>query len=396
MFTSQMPTLTVLTGAEQLRAEGFARLRGKRVGLLTNPTGVTTDLVSLVDHLALAAGVTLAALFGPEHGLLASAAEGEAVGEARYPRFNIPIYSLYGAQRAPTAESLAGLDLLIIDIQDAGVRFYTYTSTVALTLEVCGRVGTPVLLLDRPNPLGGAILEGPIVEPGLRSFVGHLPIPIRYGLTLGEFARFANATEGYGATLEVLPLQGWQRTMPYGETGLPWVIPSPNLPTLSTVAVYPGTCLFEGVTVSEGRGTTLPFEIIGAPWLDASRLATDLNALMLPGLSWRPVAFTPLHGRIHVGVPCFGVQLHPTDPASFRPVTAALHLLTAIRAQDPAAFGWRDPWSGGPHRPIDLLAGTPQVRTAIDAGEAVDDLIAGWAEELTRFRASCAPYLLYQ
>jgi uncharacterized protein YbbC (DUF1343 family) len=385
----------VLTGAEQLRLEGFARLRGRRVGLLTNPTGVTVDLVPLVDRLAAAPGVTLAALFGPEHGLLASAAEGEDVGGGRHPRLGIPIHSLYGARRAPSETSLAGLDLLIVDIQDAGVRFFTYTSTVALVLEVCGRIGLPVLLLDRPNPLGGTIVEGPLVEPGLRSFVGHLPVPIRYGLTIGELACFANATEGYGATLEVLPLRGWRRAMRYADTGLPWVLPSPNLPTLATVNVYPGTCLFEGPTVSEGRGTTLPFEVIGAPWLDGERLATGLNALELPGLRWRPVAFTPRHGRIHVDTACFGVQLHPTDLDTLRPVTAALHLLAAIRAQDPTAFGWRAPWGDGPQRPIDLLAGTGAVREAIDTGASPAELLSGWDEELARFQAATAPYRLY-
>jgi len=396
VVTGTTRTPPVLTGAEQLRQEGFARLRGQRVGLLTNPTGVTADLVSLVDQLAAAAGVTLAALFGPEHGLLASAAEGEEIEEGRHPRLDIPIYSLYGERQAPSEASLAGLDLLIIDIQDAGVHFFTYISTVALVLEVCGQVGLPVLLLDRPNPLGGTIVEGPLVEPEFRSFVGHLPVPIRYGLTIGELARFANATEGYGATLEVLPLQGWRRTMRYAETGLPWVIPSPNLPTLATANVYPGTCLFEGPTISEGRGTTLPFEIIGAPWLDGERLAADLNALDLPGLRWRPVAFTPRHGRIYVDTACFGVQLHPTDLDTFRPVTAALHLLAACRAQDPATFGWRAPWEGGRHRPIDLLTGTNAVREAIDAGTAPSELVAGWAAEIARFQATTAPYRLYE
>ena len=394
-MTGATRTPLVLTGAEQLRAEGFARLRGRRVGLLTNPTGVTVDLVSLVDQLAAAAGVTLAALFGPEHGLLASAAEGEEIGEGRHPRLDIPIYSLYGERQAPSEASLAGLDLLVIDIQDAGVHFFTYVSTVALVLEVCGRVGLPVLLLDRPNPLGGTIVEGPVVEPAFRSFVGHLPVPIRYGLTIGELARFANATEGYGATLEVVPLQGWRRTMTYADTGLPWVIPSPNLPTLATANVYPGTCLFEGPTISEGRGTTLPFELIGAPWLDGERLAADLNVLYLPGLRWRPVAFTPRFGRIYVDTACYGVQPHPTDLATFRPVTAALHLLTACRAQDPASFGWRASWGAGQHPPIDLLTGTNAVREAIDAGVAPDELVAGWAREIARFQAHTAPYRFY-
>jgi uncharacterized protein YbbC (DUF1343 family) len=386
---------SVLTGAEQLRAEGFARLRGKCVGLLTNPTGVTADLVSLVDQLAAAEGVELVALFGPEHGLTAGAQAGDEVGEAVHPRFGIPIYSLYGERQAPTEESLAGLDLLLVDIQDLGVRFYTYAATVALTLEVCGRTGTPVLLLDRPNPIGGEIIEGPIVEQEQRSFVGHLPIPIRHGMTLGELMRFANEREGYGATLEVLALRGWRRGMWYDETGLPWVIPSPNLPAFTTAVVYPGTCLFEGTSLSEGRGTTLPFELIGAPWLDADRLAADLSALALPGVRWRPAAFTPWHGRVHVGVPCFGVQPHPSDRAAFRPVTAALHLIAAARDQVPAEFSWRAPWGNGTRLPIDLLSGTSRLREAFDAGVPVAEIVAGWQDDLHRFREARRPYLLY-
>lgn len=386
----------VLTGAEQLRAEQFARLRGKRVGLLTNPTGVTADLTSLVDLLGTAPGVTLAALFGPEHGLAAGAAAGEEVREATHPRFGVPIHSLYGTQHAPTPESLAGLDVLVIDLQDIGARFFTYLSTVALTLEVCGQTGTPVLILDRPNPIGGEVIEGPIVERELRSFVGQIPIPIRHGLTLGELARFANDTEGYGATLEVLPVQGWRRSMRHAATGLPWVLPSPNVPTIHTADVYTGTCLFEAPNLSEGRGTTLPFEQIGAPWLDAERLAADLNALDIPGLRWRPVTFTPYAGRDHVNIPCFGVQFHPYDLEALRPITAALHLLTLARAQDVGAFAWREPWAAGSGRPVELLSGTSSFAATIDAAVPVAEIIAGWEPGLAQFREDRRAYLLYE
>ena len=390
-------TPTVLTGAEQLRAERFARLRGRRVGLLTNPTGVTADLASLVDQLALADGVNLVTLFGPEHGLTAGAAAGEEVGAATHPRFGTPIHSLYGAQLAPTPASLAGLDLLLIDLQDIGARFFTYLATMALTLEVGGQTGTPILILDRPNPIGGAIVEGPIVEDGLRSFVGQIPIPIRHGMTLGELGLFANAREGYGATLEILPVQGWRRAMRHAATGLPWVPPSPNVPTIHTADVYPGTCLIEGPNLAEGRGTTLPFELFGAPWLDADRLAADLNALALPGVRWRPAAFTPSSAsRDHVNVPCFGVQIHPTDLDTLRPVTAALHLLAAARAQDPGAFAWREPWAVGLERPIDLLSGTRAVAAALDAAAPIADLVASWEPALAAFSEERQPYLLYE
>ncbi len=388
---------SVLTGAEQLRAEGFARLRGRRVGLLTNPSGVTADLSSLVDLLAAAEGVELVALFGPEHGLAASAAAGDHVGEETHPRYGIPIYSLYGERQAPSEESLAGLDLLVVDLPDIGSRFFTYNATVALVLEVCGRVGLPVLVLDRPNPIGGVVVEGPLLDPAQSSFVGLLPIPIRHGLTLGELARLANGGQGYGADLTVLAVRGWRREMLYLATGLPWVIPSPNVPTLATAVVYPGTCLFEGSTMGEGRGTTLPFEVIGAPWIDADLLAAELNGLDLPGLRWRAAAYTPLQGaRVHVGEASYGVQLHPTDPATLRPVTAALHLLAAAKRLFPAQHGWREPWATGMQRPIDLLAGTTMLREAIDADIPVVEIVASWEPELARYWAGCREYLLYE
>ena len=386
----------VLTGAEQLRDEGFARLRGRRVGLLTNPSGVTADLRSLVDLLATAEGVELVALFGPEHGLAASAAAGELIGEEIHPRYGVPIHSLYGAQQAPTEASLAGLDLLVVDLPDIGSRFFTYNATVALVLEVCGRVGVPVLILDRPNPIGGVVIEGPLLDPAQSSFVGMLPIPIRHGLTLGELALLANGTQGYGADLTVLPVQGWRRDMLYPATGLPWVVPSPNVPTLATAIVYPGTCLFEGTMLTEGRGTTLPFELIGAPWLDADRLAEELNALALPGLRWRAAAFTPGHGRIYVNEVCYGVQLHPTDPVVLRPVTAALHLIAAARRLVPGRHGWREPWVAGGQLPIDLLSGSTMLREAIDADATVEEIVASWEGELARYDAARQEFLLYK
>jgi uncharacterized protein YbbC (DUF1343 family) len=386
----------VLTGAEQLRAEGFARLRGRRVGLLTNSTGVTADLVSLIDQVAAAPGVELVALFAPEHGLAAGAAEGAHITSAVHPRLGIPVHSLYGESQAPTAEQLAGLDLLLIDLQDVGARFYTYTSTVALALEACGRAGPPALLLDRPNPLGGTALEGPLLEPSCRSFVGLHPIPIRHGLTLGELARLFNELGGYGAALEVLPLAGWRRAMWYDETGLPWVTPSPNLPTFASAIVYPGTCLIEGTTLSEGRGTALPFEQLGAPWLDGDALAAELNALALPGVRWRPVGFTPGHGRKFPGTPCGGVQLHVTDRDALRPVEAVLHLLATVRRLAPDDFAWRPP--ANPDRPsfIDLLAGTPRLREALDAGRPPAEIAAGWAPDLARFAETRRAVLLYE
>ena len=385
----------MLTGAEQLRDERFERLRGRRVGLLTNSTGVTADLTPLADLFATAPGVELAALFAPEHGLATGAMAGDEIATVVHPRLGVPVYSLYGERRVPTADQLAGLDLLVIDLQDVGARFFTYASTVSLVLEACGRGGPPVLLLDRPNPINGVTIEGPLLEPACRSFVGWELVPIRHGLTLGELARYANDVRGYGADLEVLPLAGWRRTHWYGETGLPWVLPSPNIPTVATATVYPGTCLLEGTTLSEGRGTTLPFELLGAPWIDPDGLAAALNALALPGARWRPAAFTPWHGRVHVGVPCGGVQLHVTDRDAFRPVEAALHVLATARRLAPDDFAWRPPAEpGGPHF-IDLLAGTPRLRVALDDGVPVPEIVASWRDDLASFADRRRPYLLY-
>ncbi|HET8628563.1 MAG TPA: DUF1343 domain-containing protein [Thermomicrobiales bacterium] len=388
--------MAVLAGAERLRREGFARLRGRRVGLLTNPTGVTADLTPTADLLAAAPGVELVALFAPEHGLAAGAAAGAAVASAVHPRLGVPVHSLYGERRAPAPEHLAALDLLTIDLQDVGARFFTYASTVALALEACARRGTPVLLLDRPNPIGGLTLEGPVLDPACRSFVGLLPVPIRHGLTLGELARYANATLGYGATLEVLPLAGWRREHWHDRTGLPWVLPSPNMPTLDTATVYPGTCLLEGTNLSEGRGTTRPFELVGAPWLDGEALTAMLNALALPGVRWRAAAFTPGHGRIHAGAPCGGVQLHVTDRAAFRPVAAALHLLAAVRRLAPDDFAWRPPAAPDGRPFFDLLAGAPAVRAALDTGVPVAEIVASWQPDLARFADERRAYLLYE
>lgn len=388
--------LRVQTGADQLRDSGCARLRGRRVGLLTNPSGVTSDLTSLVDLLATAEGVELVALFGPEHGLAASAEAGALVGEAIHPRYGVPIHSLYGESQAPSEASLAGLDLLVVDLPDIGSRFFTYNATVALVLEVCGRVGVPVLVLDRPNPIGGVVIEGPLLNPAQSSFVGMLPIPIRHGLTLGELALLANGAQGYGADLEVLPVLGWRRDMLYPATRLPWVIPSPNVPTLATAVVYPGTCLFEGTMLTEGRGTTLPFELLGAPWLDADQLAAELNALALPGLRWRAAAFTPASGRIYVNEVCYGVQLHPTDPVALRPVTAAIHLIAAARRLVPERHGWREPWFPGSQLPIDLLSGSTALREAIDADSTPEEIVASWADELARYDAERRAFMLYE
>ncbi|MEJ5198574.1 MAG: DUF1343 domain-containing protein [Anaerolineae bacterium] len=364
------------TGLDHLLDEDLLPLRGKRIGLITHPAAVTADLTPAVDALW-AAGIELAALFGMEHGLSGAVADGEAVAHARDARTGLPVYSLYGATREPTAAMLADLDALVFDVQDVGARFYTFISTLYYVLRAAGRHGKPVIVLDRPNPIGGAAIEGPLVVPGLESFVGIAPIPVRYGMTIGELARYFNVEFGLGADLTVVPLQGWRRGMWFDETGRPWVPTSPAMPHLSTATVYPGTCLIEGTNLSEGRGTALPFEQIGAPWLDEHALAAALNRLDLPGVRFRPVEFMPSASK-HAGELCRGVQVHVLDRRLFRPVATGLHLLVACRRQAVDRFAFLpSSWEGQPPH-FDLLIGDPQIRPAILAGVPVAELIAAW------------------
>jgi len=382
----------VKTGLDVLLAEKLHLLRGRRVGLVTNPTGVTSDLQSTVDVLHRAAGVHLAALFGPEHGFSASAPDGVAVASERDRRTGLPVHSLYGPTKKPTPEMLAGLDVLVFDLQDCGARFYTYTWTLLYCLEAAAENGLPLLVLDRPNPIGGEAVEGPVLDRRFASFVGDWPIPIRHGMTLGELATLFNRS--IGADLTVVRMQGWRRAMWFDETGLPWVLPSPNLPTLEAATVYPGTCLVEGTNLSEGRGTGRPFEFVGAPWIDGDDWALALNALRLPGVRFRPVTFAPTTSK-HNGSTCGGVQVHVLDRQVFRPVETGVHLLATIKRLYPDDFRWLPTsWEGRPPH-IDLLAGTDRLRQALDAGVPVPDIVAEWQPGLAAFLPEREAALLY-
>lgn len=381
------------SGLEILLRRDCDLLRGKRIGLVTHPAAVLPDLTAAVDAL-LAAGVPIAALFGMEHGAAGAAADGEAVGHAVDRRTGIPIFSLYGGTREPTAAMLAGLDVLVYDVQDVGVRFYTFISTLYYILKAAGRYGVPLVVLDRPNPINGVALDGPRVEPGLTSFVGIAPIPIRHGLTVGELARYFNAEFSFGADLTVIPMAGWRREMWFDETGRLWVPTSPAMPHLSTATVYPGTCLIEGTNLSEGRGTALPFEVIGAPWLDGHALAAELNRLDLPGVRFRPVEFVPSASK-HAGAACYGVQAHVVDRRAFRPVATGLHLIAACRRQAPDRFEFlASSWEGAPPH-FDLLIGVAAVRLGLTAGVAVPALMAGWDDIAARWETARRPYLSY-
>jgi len=379
-----------MPGIEVLLAERLDLLRGKRIGLVTNPTGVDRTLRSSIDLLARHPDVRLVALFGPEHGVRGDVQAGERVDDARDAATGLPVHSLYGEHREPTAAMLDGVDLLLFDIQDIGARVYTYPYTLANAMRAARRAGIAVVVLDRPNPVGGVQVEGPVLDTAYASFVGQFPIPLRHGMTLGELARLFNDEYGIGADLHVVPVRGWRRADAEPGRTLPWVPPSPNMPTPDTALAYPGTVLFEGTNVSEGRGTTRPFEIVGAPFVDAGALAERMNALALPGVRFRPVWFTPSFSK-HAGTPCAGVQLHIHDRDAFRPVRTGIALLVAIHALHPGEFAFLP---GDPSF-FDKLAGNSWIRQAILDGASHEAIESRWQAELRGFEDVRRRYLLY-
>jgi uncharacterized protein YbbC (DUF1343 family) len=392
-----MSRIAVRTGLDRLvSGEAGAHLRDTPLGLILHPASVTAGLAAAADAL-LGAGFTVRSLFGPQHG-----ARGEKqdnmVESAHYvdPGTGLPVHSLYSDVRRPTAEMLAGIEALVFDLQDVGVRVYTFVWTMALAMEACARAGVSFVVLDRPNPVGGTVLEGPVLRAGFESFVGLHPVPLRHGLTVGELARWLNAERGIGCDLEVLPMEGWHRDMGWSETGLPWVLPSPNLPTPASCTVYPGMVLVEGTNLSEGRGTTKPFELVGAPWIEGRALALRMRAEELPGVWFRACSFEPTSQK-HAGRLCGGVQLHVIDAATFRPVRTAVALLRAARDLAPADFAWRVPPYEYEERlmPIDILWGHDGLRHGLDAGSSVDEMLRGVDEECAAFAASTEAYRLY-
>jgi uncharacterized protein YbbC (DUF1343 family) len=392
--------MTVQTGLARLASEGSSLLDGRRIGLLVNATAVDAQLRHAIDLLRARGELKVTALFGPEHGVRGDAQDMISVDAARDARSDLPIHSLYGAtlaSLAPTAAMLDDIDVLVFDIQDVGSRYYTFVWTMVLAMRACASAGVAFCVLDRPNPLGGVHIEGSTITPGFESFVGLVPCPNRHGMTAGEIARWRHAVEKLDLELAVISMQGWQRDMRFDHTGLPWVMPSPNMPTPDTALVYPGMCLVEGTELSEGRGTTRPFELAGAPYIDGHRLAAELTAMQLPGVRFREATFTPMFQKHH-GKACGGVQLHVTDPGAFRPYRTGVAFLKACYDQSPAAFRWR-------HKPyefvedipaIDLLAGGDTLRTGIEAGASLDELAARWPRDEGDFAAERADYLLYE
>lgn len=387
------PGLDRLVSGEVPEASG---LRRSRLGLIAHPASVTSDLTHAADAIR-AAGYDRHAIFGPQHG-----ARGEKqdnmIESDHYsdPVTGLPVHSLYGDVRKPTLAMLDGLDALLFDLQDVGVRVYTFVWTMALAMEACAAANVRFVVLDRPNPIGGTRREGPVLRPGYESFVGLHPVPLRHGLTCGEMARWLNEERAIACDLTVVPCGGWRRSMLWQDTGLTWVMPSPNLPTPDSCVVYPGMVLLEGTNLSEGRGTTRPFELFGAPWLNPAGLTARLADARLPGVHFRPCHFEPTFQK-HAGRLCGGAQLHVTDPHTFEPVRTAVEILVAARALAPQDFAWREP----PYEyeetlpPIDILWGHPGLREGVQDGAATDEILEGVETELEAFGASVERYLLY-
>ncbi|MCJ1679672.1 DUF1343 domain-containing protein [Streptomyces sp. APSN-46.1] len=380
----------VCTGFERLAAAGYDVLAGQRVGVVTNPTGITADARHLVDVLHADERVDLVAVFGPEHGFRGTAQAGDSEGAGRDPATGLPVYDTYGKSGQALADvfTTAGIDTVVFDIQDVGARFYTYIWTLYDCMRAAALAGKAVVVLDRPNPVGGIRAAGPVLERPYASFVGREPIALAHGMTAAELALLFNGEflTGNRAELRTVRMTGWRRDALFGTTGLPWVPPSPNMPTPDTALAYAGTCLFEGTNLSEGRGTTTPFEVLGAEGLDR-RWAEAATALELPGVWFRESYFTPTFSK-HTGKPCGGVRLIVHDRAAFDPVRAGIGLLVTAR-RSWSGFAWRaDHW-------IDRLTGSDRVRTLVDAGAGVDEIAGDWAAGLERFAAVREEYLLY-
>jgi uncharacterized protein YbbC (DUF1343 family) len=397
--TKNLMATQVRTGLDVLCDQSFAPLKGLRIGLVTHPAAVDGHLRHACELFADAPGVDLAALFGPEHGLMGEAQDLACVRDGYDPHSGLRVHSLYGdtvESLRPTEEQLRGLDALVIDLQDVGSRYYTFQATMLLCMEEAALRKIRTVVLDRPNPLGGVLVEGPALQPGYESFVGIHPLVTRHGMTIGELARMYKVERVPTAELEVVPCEGWRREMRFDQTGLPWVMPSPNMPTLDTAYVYPGQCLLEGTNLSEGRGTTLPFELCGASWIDARKLCRRLRQEGLPGTVFRPAWFRPTFQKF-AGQNCGGLQIHVTDREAFQPVRTGLAVLAALRTLSDDCFAWRrEPYEFVADRPaIDLLFGSDRERLALERAQAPADLAKAWEKEEESFRQRRKAFLLY-
>lgn len=390
-----MSSPQVQSGLDVLLAGNLKSLRGRRVGILSHQASIDSRLRHVIDLLR-TRQIEVTALFAPEHGFWGTAQDQVPIEAQHHPTLGIPVFSLYGDHRAPHVSDLASIDVLICDLQDVGSRYYTFIWTMALAMQVCAEAKKKIIVIDRPNPLGGLVMEGPVLDPEFASFVGLYPIPVRHGMTIGEIAQWVNEGLGVDADLEVLRMKGWRRAMSYEQTGLPWVLPSPNMPTVDTAWVYPGMCLIEGTNLSEGRGTTRPFELVGAPYVQPDTFAGLMNNERLPGVSFRSCGFEPTFHKFH-GQFSGGVQLHVTNRKTFKPFLTGVRLIQKMYDLYPKLFAWRDP----PYEyekvkwPIDILCGTDAVRKAIETGVPVGKLEPDWQDQVARFQKERRPFLLY-
>ncbi|MEX1257020.1 MAG: DUF1343 domain-containing protein [Gemmatimonadota bacterium] len=380
----------VRPGIDVLLDDSLHLVRGRRVGLITNQTGTDAAGVSSIDRLASHPEVELVALFSPEHGIRGAAEAGQPIEDGVDSATGLPIHSLYGATLRPTPEMLEGIEVLLFDIQDIGTRYYTYIYTMAYAMEGAAAAGIPFIVLDRPNPIGGDLVQGNVLDAEFSSFVGLYPIPMRHGMTPAELARLFRDEFGVGATLHQIPAEGWTRDMLFFDTGLPWRPPSPNMPNLESALHYPGTCLFEGTNLSVGRGTDRAFQWIGAPWLDGSELAQRMTALELPGVAFHAARFTPSSpgdGKFD-GVEVGGVRLEVTDPHVYDPTRTGVALLIEARSLSGASWSWVEDH-------FDRLAGTYRLRIGVEEGRSWTELVAEWQDQLREFEEIRREHLLY-
>ena len=389
--------MPVTTGLEHLFLSFPDPYRDARVGVIANQASVNRRFQHAVDLFGQCRHFRLTAAFGPQHGARGDKQDNMIESDDfPDPRWGIPTYSLYSRRRKPTPEMLADLDILFCDLVDVGARIYTFLYTMALAMEACAECGKRFVVLDRPNPINGSMVEGNVLEPDFRSFVGLYPIPMRHGMTMGELARLFNEEFRMGVQLEVIPITGWKREQWYEETDLPWIMPSPNMPCVATAAVYPGTVLIEGTHLSEGRGTTQPFELIGAPYIDPYALTQRLEHYRLPGIHFRPCFFRPTFNKWADEL-CGGMQLHVTDRCAFKPFLTGLAILLACLQLYPKQFAWRQP----PYEyeyvklPIDILLGTDSIRKMLEEGSDLSSIEAGWQAGLREFLGKRSRYLLY-
>jgi uncharacterized protein YbbC (DUF1343 family) len=392
--TSRAP---VVLGLERLLSERLDLLRGARVGLVCNQATVDHGLRHAADLLHAHPEVRLTTLFGPQHGIRGDVQDNMVETAHGVDReTGLPVYSLYSETREPTAEMLKDVDLIVVDLQDVGCRIYTFVYTMANCMRAARALGKRVVVCDRPNPIGGTAVEGNLLDPAWASFVGQFPIPTRHGLTAGELARLFNGDFGIGCDLEVVPMTGWSRESWMDETDAPWVLPSPNMPTVDTAAVFPGTVHLEGTQMSEGRGTTRPFELVGAPYVEAEAFGRALSALGLPGVLFRPTVFQPTFQK-HARLGCGGVQIHVLDRERFLPVKTGVAVVKTAHDMYPREFRWKEP----PYEyvfdrnPFDVIAGTSALREAIESGRPLDEIERSWSDGIEAFRRLRAPHLLY-